>query len=111
VAPRLTNATVDRRSCARTPSAAFGVAPTATMRPGREITLVNVASRGLLIRSRARVLPGERVDLQLLGSSGRVVVSGRLLRCRIVDLSPLCHEAAIEMDESLGGPGAPEQSG
>lgn len=69
------------------------------MRPGREITVVNMTARGVLVRTPARVLPGKRVDLHLRGTGGRWSVGGRVVRCRIVALSPLCYEAAIELDE------------
>lgn len=73
----------------------------ATLRPGHEITIVNLAAGGVLIRTSTRVLPGKRVDLQLIGDGRRQSAAGKVLRCRVVDLSPMCYEAAIAVDEDL----------
>lgn len=73
----------------------------AILRPGHEVTVVNIARGGLLIETRTRVLPGTRVDLQLLGDGGKQPAVGKVVRCRLLGLSPLRYEAAIELEEEL----------
>lgn len=98
----------ERRASDRAQPSSAGWTSKAILRPGYESALINVAKRGALIRARTRVLPGKRVDLQLLGDRGRQAVAGRVVRCRVFGLSPLLYEAAIELDQELdvGGKGS-----
>jgi hypothetical protein len=101
VAGGLIEAVGERRANQRALPTAAGWTSKAILRPGHEITLVNVAKGGVLIQTRTRVLPGKRVDVQLLGDRGRQAVAGKVVRCRLLGLSPLSYEAAIALEEEL----------
>lgn len=94
-------AVIERRASVRCAPATTLWAPNATLRPGHDITIVNLTTSGLLVRTRVRVLPGKRVDLQLTGEGKRHSAAGRVLRCRVAGLSPVCYEAAIAVDGGL----------
>lgn len=95
------DAGTDRRTSERASPAPAGWTPRAILRPGHAITLVNVAAGGVLIRTGARVLPGKRVDLQLLREGGKQAAGGRVVRCRVLGLGPLSYEAAIALEGKL----------
>lgn len=101
MASGLMEAVAERRACVRVGPATTVWAPSATLRPGHELTIVNLAPHGVLVRTGTRILPGKRVDLQLIGGGTRHSAAGRVLRCRVVSLSPMCYEAAITLDETL----------
>ena len=72
----------------------------ALLRPGQEVRLVNVSSGGALIESLARIKPGARAELQLSGTTRRLV-RGRIDRCRVVAIGPVRYEAAIVFEQAL----------
>jgi hypothetical protein len=72
----------------------------ALLRPGQEVMLLNVSTTGVLVESKARMLPGARADLQLFGPRRRLV-HGRIVRCRVASLQPLKYEGAIMFDHAL----------
>jgi hypothetical protein len=75
----------------------------ARLRPGRDITLINLSTGGALVESGSRLLPGTRVDLQLLGSGIRRVVRGRVLRCHVCALrgDGVLYRGAVMFEEHL----------
>lgn len=72
----------------------------AVLRPGHEVEVVNLAARGALLRSSARLKPGLRSELQLTGAR-RLAMRGRIDRARVIRLEPLRYEAAMLFDEPL----------
>lgn len=72
----------------------------ALLRPGLDIVLINLSAGGALVESPNRLTPGARTELQLTGSSRRVV-RARIERCRVTGLEPLRYEGAIVFDERL----------
>ncbi len=72
----------------------------AILRPGQEVTLINVSRGGALIESHNRLLPGTRAELQLSGAA-RCTVRGRILRCRVSSVNPLRYEGAIVFERTL----------
>ena len=87
----------DRRSSPRLCPEQTSYSPSAILRPGQAVTLVNIGQGGALVRSTGRMNPGARAELQLLGPS-RAIVSGRVDRCLIIGVSPLTFEAVIVFD-------------
>jgi hypothetical protein len=72
----------------------------AILRPGQEVTLINLSRGGALIESHTRLLPGTRAELQLSGGV-RCIVRGRILRCRVSSVNPLRYEGAIVFERTL----------
>jgi hypothetical protein len=72
----------------------------ALLRPGQEVAVVNLGPGGALLESANRMKPGARTELQLFGEV-RWQVRGRIDRCRVLRLAPLCYEAAIVFEEPL----------
>lgn len=91
----------DRRAEPRTRPVDAGWRSAGTLRPGHEIVLIDIAARGLLIETAARVLPNARVEVQLGRSETRCRTSGQVRRCRVVALRPLRYQAAIALDHAL----------
>lgn len=91
----------ERRSDARVAAGGTRWGDRAILRPGHEIRVLDVSATGVLIETAIRVLPGKRVDLQLTAAGGRCSASGRVVRCRVIKLGPLTHEAAIAFEQRL----------
>jgi hypothetical protein len=100
VAAGLTPA-VERRRLRRLRPEDAGWQRLALLRPGHEVEVLNLSARGALVRTAVRLKPGARGELQLTGETRRAV-RGRIDRAKVVRLEPLCYEAAIVFDETLG---------
>lgn len=90
----------DRRSAPRLLPEHTPYSPPAVLRPGRDVTIVNISSNGALVRSASRISPGADAELQLTGRS-RFIVCGRILRAVVISIDPLSYEAAIVFDAPL----------
>ena len=91
---------VERRAGRRVAPASTAWSPSALLRPGQEVALINLSSGGALVESPTRLKPGAPAELQLLGP-WRCVVRGRIDRCRVIRLEPLRYEGAIRFDAQL----------
>ena len=65
--------------------------------------MINVSCGGALIESGNRMHPGTRTELQLSGLP-RLVIRGRIDRCRVTQLDPVRYEGAIVFDQRLEWP-------
>jgi hypothetical protein len=72
----------------------------ALLRPGLDVFIINVSSGGALLDSQARLSPGARAELQLLGERRRLV-RGTIDRCEVVCLAPLRYRGAMVFEEPL----------
>ena len=90
----------DRRRDVRVPPERTEWQRLALLRPGQEVSLINVSGGGALLESGARMKPGGRAELQLFGDV-RWQVRGHIDRCRVVRVAPLCYQAAIVFEERL----------
>ena len=72
----------------------------ALLRPGQDVTIIDVSAGGALLESRGRMYPGARAELQLLGDSKRML-RGRIARCVVVQLEPLLYRGAMVFDDTL----------
>lgn len=72
----------------------------ARLRPGQDVTLVNISVGGALVESAARMSPGSRAELQLFGTL-RSQVRGRVAHCRVLHVDPLRYQGGIAFDERL----------
>jgi hypothetical protein len=75
----------------------------ARVRPGHRAMLIDISSRGALIETGHRLLPGTSVELLLERNHYRASVRGRVLRCSVVRLhsSSVCYRGAIGFDRCL----------
>ena len=56
------------------------------LRIGPELHVVDVSDHGVLVEAAARLLPGARVDLHVVGRHGRVLVRSRVVRAHVCAL-------------------------
>jgi hypothetical protein len=103
MARRLTSR--DRRALHRVPPEETPWLPSAILRPGVDVLVLNLSGGGALIESSSRINPGIRTELQLLGESRRTV-RGRIDRCSVAALNPVRYRGAIVFDERLHWHGA-----
>lgn len=75
--------------------------PSAVLRPGQPVTLINICSRAALIESAARLRPGAHTEVHLAGSGRRERVKGRLDRCYVAALEPLRYRGVLLFDECV----------
>jgi hypothetical protein len=90
----------ERRATARVAPADTTWRREALLRPGQEVLVIDLSSGGALLESAARMSPGARAELQLIGA-GRRLVRGRIGRCQIVRLEPLCYRGAMVFEQPL----------
>jgi len=98
----MTEPYVDRRRAHRRSVADHGIV-FARVRPGHDVSVVDVSACGALIESRHRLLPGALVDLHLQTPDRRASVRGRVLRCAVCRLgsSSVHYRGAIVFDRHL----------
>ena len=75
----------------------------ARIRPGHQVSVVDVSGGGTLIETARRLLPGSTVELQLESRRRQTTIRGHVVRCSIVAVRPtsLCYRAAIAFDHTL----------
>ena len=76
----------------------------ATLRPGCEVTLVDVCGRGACVQAPKPLRPGSRVHLQVVVAARRLAVAGQVLRCMVWCLEPgsgVVYRAAVRFDDSI----------
>lgn len=73
------------------------------LRLGPELIVVNISEAGVLVDSPARLNPGARVDLHVVGRDGRVLVRSRVLRAWICALAAdrIRYRAAVMFDQPV----------
>jgi len=61
----------------------------ARVRPGYDVSLIDISPGGMLIECARRLMPGAGIELQLQREGrGVEIIRGRVLRCSIVRLRP-----------------------
>ena len=53
------------------------------LRAGRELTVVNISSNGVLAEGDARLLPGMHLDIHVMTAEGRLLVRSRVARAYV----------------------------
>jgi len=98
----MTQPYVDRRRTHRRSAGDHGIV-FARVRPGIEVSVIDVSACGALVEGRYRLLPGALVDLHLQTHDRRAFVRGRVLRCAVCRLasSSVCYRGAIVFDRHL----------
>jgi hypothetical protein len=77
------------------------------VRPGRDVSLLDLSRGGALVEGAIRLLPGAVVELQLLGHESRHVVRGHVLRCAVSALDRrlgVHYRAAVRFDQAFCEP-------
>ena len=99
----MTEGLLDRRRTRRRRSVEEHGIVAARVRPGHEVSLVDVSAGGALVETDHRLLPGTSVELQLKTENRRAIVRGSVLRCAIVRLRPssVCYRGAVGFDGHL----------
>jgi hypothetical protein len=95
----------DRRRGKRQPAGCRGIT-SARIRPGHAALLIDLSAGGALVETGRRLLPGTRVELQLIGPDDRASIGGTVLRCSVSALAPdsVCYRGAIQFDRPLATP-------
>jgi len=73
----------------------------ATLRPGCDVTLVDVCGRGACVHAPKPLRPGSRIHLQVVVAARRLAVAGQVLRCMVWRLEPgsgVVYQAAVRFD-------------
>jgi hypothetical protein len=98
------NTFIDRRRSRRLISPNEHGVVSARVRPGYDVTVIDLSADGALIESRRRLLPGACVDLHLQ-SIGRAaeIVRGEILRCAVAGLreNAISYRGAISFERRL----------
>jgi hypothetical protein len=51
------------------------------LRTGRELTVIDLSSLGVLVEGATRLLPGTHLDVHVTSAHGRIPVRARVVRC------------------------------
>lgn len=101
---------IERRSFRRLPRNQIEWLVSTRLRTGHELTLLDLSQGGALVEGQVRLLPGSRVELNLVGAGCRHSVHGKVLRCFVSALNRgtgVCYRAALGFDRPLAEtPGA-----
>jgi hypothetical protein len=77
------------------------------VRPGQEVTLIDMSSGGVLVETSQRLLPGAKIEVHLRrhANDAAEIVRGRVTRCAVVRLSStaITYRGAIAFDRPLPG--------
>jgi len=77
----------------------------ARVRPGHEVTLIDVSSGGVLVETTQRLLPGSKIEVHLRRQAIEApeIVRGRIVRCAVARLSStsITYRGAIAFDRAL----------
>jgi hypothetical protein len=78
-------------------------ADAARLRPGMDVRVVDIGTRGVLVETTVRLHIGQRMEVGLLASETgrRLDLAGTVRRCHIANLSPLTYRGALEFDVSI----------
>jgi hypothetical protein len=100
---RMRNDSPDRRRSRRRAAVEAHGIIRARVRPGDEVSLVDVSAGGALIEAGHRMLPGACVELHLRREAADEVVKGRVLRCSVARLcgNAISYLAAVAFDRAL----------
>jgi len=75
----------------------------ARIRPGHDVSVVDVSAGGALVESERRLLPGSTVELHLRCARRSEIVRGHIVRCAVARLraNAICFRGAIAFDHNL----------
>ena len=75
----------------------------ARLRPGMDVRVVDIGTRGVLVETTVRLHIGQRMEIALTDNDtgGQLNLAGTVRRCHIANLSPLTYRGALEFDVSI----------
>lgn len=75
----------------------------ARVRPGYDVSVIDLSAGGALVESDRRLLPGAAVELHLRSDQRSEIVRGRVVRCAVARLraNAVCYRGAIAFDHNL----------
>jgi hypothetical protein len=78
-------------------------ADAARLRPGLDVRVVDIGTRGVLVETTVRLHIGQRMEvvLQASDTGERLDLAGTVRRCHIANLNPLTYRGAFEFDVSI----------
>jgi hypothetical protein len=94
---------VDRRRSPRITSAAEHGIVCVRIRPGHEVTLLDLSAAGVLLQGAHRLLPGTSIEMQLTTASRRVTSRGLVVRCSVSHVWPsaIWYRGAVIFEQPL----------
>ena len=93
---------IERRGARRRGAGEHGIVK-ARIRPGHDVTLIDLAPGGALLEADRRLLPGSSVELHIQSADRHASLRGCVLRCCVVRVRPasVCYRGAIAFDRHL----------
>ena len=93
----------ERRREERLPPEQTQWADAARLRPGMDVRVVDIGTRGVLVETTVRLHIGQRMEIALTDNDtgGQLNLAGTVRRCHIANLSPLTYRGALEFDVSI----------
>ncbi len=94
----------ERRRVPRSAPGVFGLSTTGRLRPGAEVTIVDLSAAGALVEGRCRLRPGATLVLSCSSPEGGRSVACRVIRCQVSSLhgaAGLSYRAALAFDDPL----------
>lgn len=78
-------------------------AESAKIRPGVDVRVLDIGSRGVLIEASSRLHIGVRVELTLFATDAntRLDLMGIVRRCHVSSLSPITYRGALEFSQAI----------
>jgi len=78
-------------------------ADAARLRPGMDVRVIDIGTRGVLVETTVRLHIGQRMEIALTANDtgGQLNLAGTVRRCHIANLSPLTYRGALEFDVSI----------
>ena len=82
------------------------------LRTGREFTVVNISSSGVLLEGLTRLLPNTHTDIHIVTRHGRVLVRGRVVRALVwrLERDMVCYRTALSFDSAVDIDNGPDLS-
>ena len=93
----------ERRLSARTRAIAELGILQARVRPGHEVSVIDISTDGVLIETVLRLLPGRTIELQIERSDQLTAVRGRVIRSHVARVHPsaVSYRGAIGFEQPL----------
>jgi hypothetical protein len=99
----MTNTSSERRRSRRHTRSEEHRIVSARVRPGYDVSVIDVSAGGALLESERRLLPGALVEVHFRSDQRSEIVRGRVVRCAVARLhaAAVCYRGAIAFDHNL----------
>lgn len=91
-----------RRAVRRQPDSSEPVSRV-RVRAGRELSVVDISSAGVLVEGEARLLPGTHLEVHVVANGGRTLVRSRVMRASVAHLRSdrVLYRAALAFEQPV----------